>query len=211
MPQALKDTLELRLKLHDFLLCVAQGKQNSAETILKNSVNAQQFLTTAGTFTDYSGRTFHCTAYEYSYWAMDTHMRRMLKQHMDADTKALMSAHVEEIEHSGLAYSQNGQEFRSPHFDLGPLKTALKDYVDGYSGWDVANNYDALRAAWMNVGLFTAPCPSACSSRILEKRPFISPCPAFNEETLPRDVAFLIMIPWMMILPKNILRYDAFS
>ena len=80
--------------------------------------------------TDYSGRTFKCTAYEYAYWAKDRHMCRMLEGSMDEKTKALMLKRCEEIEKKGLTYTQNGKEIKgSKHFDLTPLKTALKNML----------------------------------------------------------------------------------
>ena len=65
-------------KVRQLLDDVAKGKQDEANTILQASDDIQTLLRTPGKFTDYSGRTFNCTAYEYAYWAKDTHMRRML-------------------------------------------------------------------------------------------------------------------------------------
>jgi hypothetical protein len=51
---------------------VAKGKQEEAESLLTaNAANTQTLLKTqAGLL--YSGRTFHCTTFEYAYWAKDT-------------------------------------------------------------------------------------------------------------------------------------------
>ena len=58
-------------KAHDISTEVAHGKQAEVEQLLIKLpiVQAQGVLSTPVPFTDYSGRTFHCTAYEYSYWA----------------------------------------------------------------------------------------------------------------------------------------------
>lgn len=56
-------------KVRQLLDDVAKGKQNEANAILKGSADIQTLLRAPGKFTDYSGRTFHCTAYEYAYWA----------------------------------------------------------------------------------------------------------------------------------------------
>ncbi|MDF1826753.1 MAG: hypothetical protein P1U39_00515 [Legionellaceae bacterium] len=99
---------------------VAKGKQDDAEAILNASAadNKQALLTTPAKFTDYSGRTFNCTAYEYAYWAKDTHMRRMLESHMDNETKTYLLDKIDEIERSGLAYQQHGIAYKNPHYDV---------------------------------------------------------------------------------------------
>ena len=97
---------------------VAKGKQDDAEAILQASDDKQTLLTTRAKFTDYSGRTFNCTAYEYAYWAKDTHMRRMLESHMDDATKTFMLDKVETIERSGLDYQQHGLDYKNPHYDM---------------------------------------------------------------------------------------------
>ena len=95
-------------KVRELLDDVAKGKQDAAQTILCSSEDKQTLLRTPGKFTDYSGRTFHCTAYEYAYWAKDTHMQRMLESHMDNETKALLLERINTMEQIGLAYQQHG-------------------------------------------------------------------------------------------------------
>lgn len=106
--------------LRSFLLHVARGSQLDADRSLANKelTQKQTFLLGVGSFTDYSGRTFSCTAYEYAYWAKDTHMCRMLEQHMDESTKGIMLNKIAEIEGIGLAYSQNGINYRNAHYDM---------------------------------------------------------------------------------------------
>ena len=101
-----------------FLDNVGKGKQDEANVILQSSDNAQVLLRTPGKFTDYSGRTFNCTAYEYAYWAKDTHMQRMLEGHMDDETKAFLLEKVNKIERSGLAYQQHGVSYQNAHYDM---------------------------------------------------------------------------------------------
>ena len=105
-------------QLRQFTDDVAKGKQYEAEAILKASEDKQTLLTTPARFTDYSGRTFNCTAYEYAYWAKDTHMRRMLESHMDDHTKTYMLERVNEMERIGLAYQQHGVSYQNPHYDM---------------------------------------------------------------------------------------------
>ena len=105
-------------KVRQLLDDVAKGKQNEANNILQASDDIQMLLRTPGKFTDYSGRTFHCTAYEYAWWAKDTHMRRMLESHMDDETKVELLEKIDEIERSGLAYQQHGVSYKNPHYDM---------------------------------------------------------------------------------------------
>ena len=104
-------------KVRALLDDVAKGKQEEANTTLQSAEDKQALLRTPGKFTDYSGRSFRCTAYEYAYWAKDTHMQRMLERHMDDETKALMLEKVNEIERSGLAYQQHGLSYKNAHYD----------------------------------------------------------------------------------------------
>ena len=97
---------------------VAKGKQDEANAILAASTDIQKLLRASGKFTDYSGRTFNCTAYEYAWWAKDTHMRRMLEGHMDDETRTLLLDKIDEIERSGLAYLQHGLAYKNPHYDM---------------------------------------------------------------------------------------------
>ena len=171
-----------------FLPDVAKGKQDKVGTLLAdNPGRAQAWQTTPGTFTDYSGRTFNCTAYEYAYWAKDTHMCRMLEQHMDENTKAAMLVKVTAIDTVGLTYEQHGHVVEhSKHFDMNPLKTALQNYVNGFDAWDTANNYDAMSAAWMQVGLAQRDLPVHVINEYCRPDRSFDPLPAFNEDKLPR-------------------------
>ena len=66
--------LQLMKTLPEFLDCVARGQQTQAEGLLTECPDKQLLLLTPSTFTDYSGRTYHCTAYEKAYWDKDTRM-----------------------------------------------------------------------------------------------------------------------------------------
>ncbi|ARM32580.1 SidC [Legionella longbeachae] len=145
-----------------FLQHVAYGEQNEAEQLLQKDVEAAQELLTARNtpFTDYSGRTFTCTAYEYAYWAKDTHMCRMLERYMNDQTKQIILKQVQNIEEligdtlfkhpRGLVYTQKGNEYCSAHFDLKPLITALKHHIDAYN---TPQDWDTMDALWIQIGL----------------------------------------------------------
>lgn len=180
-----------RMQVPKFLLHVARGERNKANSLLNNNPDAQLLLQTPGTFTDYSGRTFsNCTAYEYAYWAKDTHMQRMLEKHMDIDTKANMLERIEAIEANGLTYTQHGEIKNSKHFDFTPLKTALQEYVDGYNTWNTANNWEAVKAAWMKVGKAQRDVPVHVVNEYCRKDRSFHPLPAFNEASLPEELTF---------------------
>lgn len=164
-----------KIDAKQFLQHVAYGQQNEAEELLKKDPDSAQELLTAKNipFTDYSGRTFQCTAYEYAYWAKDTYMCRMLERHMEDTTKSIIHEYVQAIEEleissprglaffqepakpRGLAYTQKGTEYRSAHFDLMPLKDALKVYIKAYneSRKTTETDWQALNAVWIKVGL----------------------------------------------------------
>jgi hypothetical protein len=105
-------------KVRELLDDVAKGKQDEANTMLESFEDKQTLLRTPGKFIDYSGRTFRCTAYEYAYWAKDTHMQRLLERHMDDETKAFLLGQIDAIEHSGLAYQQHGISYQNAHYDM---------------------------------------------------------------------------------------------
>lgn len=162
-----------KINARDFLQHVAYGEQEAAENLLqKDKALAQELLTARKTpFTDYSGREFKCTAYEYAYWAKDTHMCRMLEKHMDDQSKQHILKRVEKMEEligdpfkqaRGLTYTQHGKEYHSAHFDLTPLKQALKTYIEAYnqSPRKTSADWDALDALWIRVGVHQKEVPA---------------------------------------------------
>ena len=178
---------------------MAKGKQDEADALLTASPgNKQDMLRTPGVFTDYSGRTFNCTAYEYAYWAKDTHMCRMLERHMNNETKMEILARIKVIEGIdtapgqpvGLSYQQRGHEHRSAHFDLTLLISALQRFVDGFNNWERTYNWDAMRAAWMEIGILQRDMPVHVVNEYCRPDRSFNPRPEFNEGTMPRSVRF---------------------
>lgn len=201
LPTATKEVCRAHpsFQARQFLNDVAKGKQKEAEALLTTTpATTQTLLRTPGIFTDYSGRTFNCTAYEYACWAKDTHMCRMLEGHMDEETKAIMAARIDEIERIdaatgqpvGLVYSQAGQEHRSAHFDFTPLKEAYQRYLNGYNGWVAAQNWAAMDAAWWDVGKEQRNVPAHVAQEYCRPDRSFDPRPEFNEATLPRVLTF---------------------
>lgn len=185
--------LAINKKAHDVSMDVAQGKQAEAKRFLKALpiVQAQEVLLTAVPFTDYSNRRFNCTAYEYAYWAKDTHMCRMLEKRMDKKTKTAMLKRCEAIEENGLRYEQHGVQIEgSKHFDFEPLTTALTHYVQGYNNWSNTSNWTAMKAAWMEVGRAQCNVPVYVINEYCRPGRSFYPTPEFDEPTLPRVVTY---------------------
>ncbi|BCA95359.1 hypothetical protein TUM19329_17200 [Legionella antarctica] len=174
---------------YQLLLNVVTGKQDKAEKIVDMHPKLQL---ARGTVTDYSSRIFKdITAYEYAYWVKDTHMRWMLERHMSEATKAAMLKRCEDIEKNGLTYVQHGVEVKgSKHFDFAPLKTALKNYIDGYDNWYNTNNWTAMEAAWMQVGKAQRDVPVHVANEYCREDRSFDPKPTFKEDKLPRGTTF---------------------
>ena len=178
-----------------FLECVAYGQQDKAEKLLSQvfqgqPARIQAALLHQGTFTTYAGETFNCSAYEYAYWAKDTHMCRMLERYMDDETKAQMLTRIDAIEANGLIYQQNSQEYHSSHFDFTPLKEAYQRYLAGYDAWLAANGWGAMKAAWLDVGKAQRNVPAHVAQEYCRPDRSFHPTPEFNEATLPRVFTF---------------------
>ena len=170
------------------LMLVAHGDQTAADKMLTRNPS---LLLERTNVTDYSGRTFkNITAYEYAYWAKDTHMCRMLEAHMDKATKANMLKRIDAMERDGLTYEQDGVVEHSKHFDFTPLITALTRYVQGFDNWYATNNFAALRAAWMEVGIAQRDMPVHVANEYCRPDRSFNPRPEFNEGALPRSLKF---------------------
>lgn len=182
-------------QLRTFLHGVAKGKQDEAERMLADDASPQTLLTTAGTFTDYSGRTFTCTAYEYAYWSKDKHMCRMLEAKMNTETKAIMLARIDALESNGLTYTQHSQVIAgSTGFNLSPLIAAYEYYIRIYTAWLQAHCSEegraAVIAAWMNVGKAQRDLPAHYVNEYFRKDRSFDPLPKFDEPVLPRELKF---------------------
>lgn len=155
-----------------FLHCIGYGQQQKAEELLK--IN-NQWLLESGEFIDSSGRTFNCTAYEYAYRAKDTHMCRMLEKYMNDDIRADMLVRI--------------NEHASDHFDFGPLKAALRCFIDEGRSWQSLGsprgNQDGMRAAWKRVGIEQARAPAYVLYECYAVQ-LLDLVPPFNENELPQ-------------------------
>ncbi|MFJ1267738.1 hypothetical protein ACD661_04085 [Legionella lytica] len=202
LPHVIKEACRVHpnFQMRQFLHDIAQGKQHEAGACLsQHTANAQTMLQTPGLFTDYSGRTFNCTAYEYAFWAKDTYMLLMLEQHMDDETKAFLSTRIEEMERIdpetgkavGLAYQQHGTAHRSAHFDFAPLNKALQHFNVGADQWFFsANGLPTLRTAWLEIGKAQRDVPAHVAQEYCRPNRSFAPTPQFKETDLPRNLTF---------------------
>lgn len=176
------------LKIQQF---VFSGQQKEADLLLTRHSNLQLLLK-KGTITDLSGRTFdNITAYEYAYWAKDTHMCRMLQTHMNETTRSYFLARCNEIDDIGLTYQQGENVFlQSKSFDFTPLKLALSRFVSGYDNWIATENYDAFNQAWADIGIAQHNAPAHVINEYCRIDRAFFPRPMFNESTLPRELMF---------------------
>lgn len=110
----------LEFKQIQFLYHVALGRQSLAHETLRNATEEQRqsLLLCAHRFSDYSERVFHCTAYEYTYWSLDTNMRQMLESWMSKETAKFLLEKIDIIEQQGLSYQQGDKHFSNPHYDI---------------------------------------------------------------------------------------------
>ena len=163
-----------------FLQHIAYGEQDEAEILLQKDPELAQELLKAHNipFTDYSGRTFTCTAYEYAWWAKDAHMLKMLEKYIkqDEETRQFILERVKVIEElitppsssgffgpakpRGLLYTTQNSEGQTiehceAHFDLSPLMEALRTYISAYniSPKETDADWEALYKSWIEVGL----------------------------------------------------------
>lgn len=125
---------QARILSENLLQWIAEGKRHETDKRLArlNSESKQSLLLMQGNIIDYSKRSFeNITAYEYAYWAKDTHACRMLAAHMNFDTRATMLERILKIEHEGLTYTQHGQTITgSKHFELIHLINALTSFAN---------------------------------------------------------------------------------
>ena len=184
--------LQPDVQLSNLLLGAAHGKQDEVNGLLTklSPESKAKLLLQTGTFTDYSGRTFNCTAYEYAYWAKDTHMCRMLEVHMDANTKAKMLKRIDVIERDGLTYKQHGLVKHSEHFNMAPLITAYTQYIETYNRGAGRVDKRALTVAWLAIGIAQRELPVHVINEYCNPGRSFDPLPTFKENKLPRCLAY---------------------
>jgi hypothetical protein len=180
-----------KTQLPAFLEDVAKGKQDKAEHLLTfTRQNIQILLEARGIFTDYAGKTFYCTAYEYAYWAKDTHMRRMLEKYMDEETKTYLLKRIDKMEKRGLTYLQDNQLYRSRGFNFDVLDAAWAHYWRNYPKWINDGDLESLQKAWLEIGKAQREVPAHVAQEFCGLVRGFSLIPAFDDLTLSRNIKF---------------------
>jgi hypothetical protein len=125
---------------------------------------------------------------------------------MDDETKAELLARINVIEGIdtapgqpvGLSYEQGGIEYRSAHCNIALLISALQEYIDGFAHWREKGNWDALKAAWLKVGLAQREMPIHVINEYCHPDRSFAPKPDFNEQSLPRSIKFYNFNNWTL-------------
>lgn len=106
------DTVPLATRQQEFAESVAHGQQSRAEERFKNLNydQKQDFMCTPMRFTDYSGRTFHCSPFSYLCWAMDVDFIECFLGRASEATKRKFLRMMNDISSQGLTYTQNGAQ-----------------------------------------------------------------------------------------------------
>jgi hypothetical protein len=164
-----------------FLLFIAAGEQDQAETMLKANPSLAQ---ARGTVTDLSGRTFEdITGFQYAVWALDWHMWKMI-YNMESPERGYLSAEQaarQMAEIDGAPWAKK----HGAHFSFDPLINALDTCVKHYraSRWDEGN------AAWVQqVGGAQLWLPAHAINEYCRLDRSFDPTPNFLEVNLPRSM-----------------------
>jgi TPR repeat protein len=167
MPGSVKSmkTVELLLKY------VVEGEQNKAKALLES--NAELALQ-KGNVTDLSKREFRSiTGFQYTLWALDWHMGKMLLEYLPKEAAALQWAEWEAKE---TIYGKQ--------FSLAPLIEALNTYAQHYHEW----NSSKCQRYWCEVvGRNQWLLPVHVVNEYCHPIRTFYPCPTFDEEMLPRS------------------------
>ena len=184
----------LQMLADKLLLQVMRGEQAKAEVILKISPD---LLTIKGRATDYSGRTFHCTAFQYALWALDT--RYMCPMMLDCLPYSPKGECIHQelliqllaLESSGIEYQLDNRTVREKHYDFTPLLAALKTYVDTYDNWSANSMRAQMQRQWCEgVGLAQRNIPAHVAQHYCDPDEGFDPIPSFNKPKFTRVLQF---------------------
>jgi hypothetical protein len=176
--------------INKLLVCVAWGKQDDVEKLLKTS---PELMVEKTTFTDCSGRTFsNISAFEYVLWALDTrHMVNMMLNCLPKDEAGLTISNAlkEQYEHfdaHGLTYTLEGKTIKEKHFDFSVLINALQTYVDKFNSW----GWPERKKHWCTVvGMAQRYLPAHVIQHYCDPKTSFYPTPSFTG-TLERTLKF---------------------
>ena len=180
-------------EISQLLSLVAQGEQSKAETMIQKN---PALLLARGTVNDLAGRNFKgvhpdiakrggngvrefkdITALQYSVWALDWHMWKMLLKYLPPEEAKLQALEFE-----------TGPWVRTHGAHAGPqlqgLITALKTYIDNYKPW----SGEQCKTHWIQqVGGAQLLLPAHVMNEYCHPTRSFDPCPNFEkDEDLPR-------------------------
>jgi len=133
-----------------FLHYVAWGEQRKAELLLKNKPD---LVLQRGEVVDFSGRVFsNITALQYTVWALDRHMWKVIMQSFKDPDKAL--GQITELEKNGVKYFQpktstrtKYEEVIEQHYDFSKAGRALEKLIKNYDDL----NKERVKFAWVTA------------------------------------------------------------
>jgi hypothetical protein len=176
-----------------FLDKVAKGEQDEAIELLTGveETLAQLLLKTPGQLTDYSGRIFHCTAYEYAYWAIDARMCAALQANMNPETKLFISEKIRNQKERGLDYQQYGQSYCTPQFNIEPFKRELQSFINFYDAYMGESDWEGLRHMEAFLGKRQRNFPAHFAYEYCRTDRAYLEIPSFTETVLPISLKFM--------------------
>jgi hypothetical protein len=124
--------------LSTILQLVSQGEQDKAKLLIRQN---PEVLAMRSKITDWTGRTFTISPWEYALWAMDTrYMCRMMIECIPHDGRGdiirdQLLAQYYSLKTDGICYELEGKTITESHFNFELLINALDDYVNSYEKW----------------------------------------------------------------------------
>lgn len=145
-------------------------------------------------FTDWSGRTFYCSVFEYAFWTKDVkYMCPMIldclpKNDLGEAIRSELNTQAQAILANGLSYQFNGKHYQEKFFSLEPLKLALKTYVENFDNWD----WPQREQHWCTVvGTEQALLPAYIRQHYCDPDESFYPTPTFTKKQFTRSLKFI--------------------
>jgi hypothetical protein len=144
-------------------------------------------------FTDWNGRIFTCSPFEYAHWSLD--LRYMCPMMLDClpkdkegnEIRITLQEQANAIQKDGLTYEFNGTLYTEKCFNLEPLKYALTLYIELYRTCTL----EQRRHNWsIVVGLAEAILPAYIRQHYCDPEESFSPTPTFAKAVFKRSLEF---------------------
>lgn len=125
-------------KLGNFVIA---GNQDKAQKILQIRPD---LVAKRGLISDWSGRVFYCSPFEYALWALDVKymcpmMLGCLPRNKTGEVlKRQLLEQAQAVGENGLCYKLDDQVYQEKYFSLELLKNVLKIYIEGFAIWSLS-------------------------------------------------------------------------